>query len=147
LWGEISHKIIVYFCDIMGISNICEAIDGTHISLTNLLNKRMIFVASDFFNGILFHNIVLQMVGMCVLITLVKSTMVGSSRCQAIISNWRIMKYYKCPWWLLEVLDAHLFSLVMLHIQFDHTCKRLEKPIILMMWTKYDMFQVWILRR
>jgi len=107
--GEHLHKIFACFCDIMGISTICEAIDGTHISLTDLPNKRMTFVASDLFNRTFFHNIVLQVVGMCVLVTLAESTMVGSSRCQAFISNWRIVKYYKSPWWLLEVLDACLF--------------------------------------
>ncbi len=146
MWGEHLHKIIACFCDIMGISNICKAIDGTHISLFDLPNKRMTFVASDLFNGIFFHNIVLQVVGMCVLVTLAESTMVSSSRCQAFISNWRIVKYYKSPAWLLEVFDAHLFSLLMLHIRFNHICKRLQKPLILMMWIKYDMFQVWILR-
>jgi hypothetical protein len=54
LWGEHLHKIIDYFCDIMGIFNICEAIDGTHISLFDLPNKRMTFVASDLFNRIFF---------------------------------------------------------------------------------------------
>lgn len=87
LWGEHLHKIIACFHDIMGMFNICEAIDGTHISLTDLPNKRMTFVASDRFNKFFFHNIVLQVGGMCVLVTLAESTMVGSSRCQAFISN------------------------------------------------------------
>jgi hypothetical protein len=85
-----------------------------------------------------FLNIVLQVVGMCVLVTLVESTMIGSSRCQAFISNWRIVKYYKRPWQVLEVLDAHLF--------FIHDVTYPVRPYLQKTWKTHnpnDVNKIW----
>jgi hypothetical protein len=61
--SERLHKIIDCFhdCfhDLTGLPNICEAIDGTHMSLTSL-NKKVTLVASDCFNKKKIHSIVMQ---------------------------------------------------------------------------------------
>jgi len=40
-------------------ANICAAIDGIHIPLASLPNKRMTLTANDFFNRKKFHSIVM----------------------------------------------------------------------------------------
>jgi hypothetical protein len=42
--------IIVCFENLICIPNICEAIDGTHIPLVDLLSKRVTLAIGDFFN-------------------------------------------------------------------------------------------------
>ncbi len=54
--------IIVRFENLTGTPNICEAIDGTHIPLANLIRKKITLATSDFFNRKKFHSIVLQAV-------------------------------------------------------------------------------------
>jgi hypothetical protein len=44
------QAIIEDFRDITGLPNICGAIDGTHIPLTDRPNRRVTLAASDFFN-------------------------------------------------------------------------------------------------
>jgi hypothetical protein len=64
------------------------------------------------------------------LATLVESIAVGNSRHLMFIDNLVVVRFYKNQWWLLEVWDVHLISLVMQHTQFDHTCKKIKKPVI-----------------
>jgi hypothetical protein len=54
------RKIIDHFHDLASLPNICGAINGTHISLASLPDKRMTFVVSDFFNRKKIHIIVMQ---------------------------------------------------------------------------------------
>jgi hypothetical protein len=53
------QAIIEDFKDITSLSNICSAINGTHIPLADRLNRRLTLTASDFFNRKKFHSIVL----------------------------------------------------------------------------------------
>jgi hypothetical protein len=43
------EKVIDYFHDLIGLFNICGAIDGTHIPLASFPNKRVTLATSDFF--------------------------------------------------------------------------------------------------
>jgi hypothetical protein len=61
--GDRLQAIIEDFRDITGLSNICGAIDGTHIPLADHPNRRVTLAASDFFNKKKFHSIVLP--GIC----------------------------------------------------------------------------------
>ncbi len=54
------QKIIDCFHDLIGLLNICGAINGIHIPLTSFLNKKMTFAVSDFFNTKKNHTIVMQ---------------------------------------------------------------------------------------
>ncbi len=54
--------VIVCFENLIGIPNICGAIDGIHILLANLPSKKVTLAIGDFFNRKKFHSIVLQAV-------------------------------------------------------------------------------------
>jgi hypothetical protein len=54
--------IIACLKNITSIPNICGDIDGIHILLTNLPNKKVKLVIDDFSIGKKIHNIVLQVV-------------------------------------------------------------------------------------
>jgi len=56
---ECPQSIIYDFEDIMGLPNICRAINRTHIPLVENPSRRVTLVASDFFNRKKFHSIVL----------------------------------------------------------------------------------------
>lgn len=61
--GECLHKIITHFNEFVTcIPNIYGAIDGIHIPLINLPNKRGTFVASDFCYRKKINSIVMQVV-------------------------------------------------------------------------------------
>ncbi len=61
--GEHLHKIITHFHDfVTSIPNTYGAIDGTHIPLIDLPNKRMTLVANDFYCRKKFNSIVMQVV-------------------------------------------------------------------------------------
>jgi len=62
LLGQHLKDIIVHFENLIGIPNICGTIDGIHIPLVDLPNKKITLVIGDFFNRKKFHNIVLQVV-------------------------------------------------------------------------------------
>jgi hypothetical protein len=53
------QKIIDCFRDLTSLPNIFGAIDGTHISLASLLNKRVTLVTSDCFDRKKIHSIVM----------------------------------------------------------------------------------------
>ncbi len=48
--GQRLKDIILCFEKFIGVPNICEAIDGTHIPLVDLLSKRVTLAIGDFFN-------------------------------------------------------------------------------------------------
>ncbi len=83
------QKIIDHFHELTSLPNICGAIDSTHISLASLLDKRVTFVASDFFNWKKNHSIVMQAIcnvnkkksRMSMLANLVESMTLGNSKC------------------------------------------------------------------
>jgi hypothetical protein len=52
--------IIARFKDLIGILNICGAIDGIHIPLVDFPNKKVTLIVGDFFNRKKFHSIMLQ---------------------------------------------------------------------------------------
>jgi len=52
------QKNIDQFHELIAVYDICNAIDGIHISLVDLPNKKMTLVMTNFFN-IFFHNIVM----------------------------------------------------------------------------------------
>jgi hypothetical protein len=58
--GQRLKDVIVHFENLTSIPNMCGAIDGTHILLANLLNKKITLAIGDFFNKKKFHSIVLQ---------------------------------------------------------------------------------------
>jgi len=58
--GQHLKDIIVCFENLICISNICGTIDGIHIPLADLPNKKITLVIGDFFNRKKFNNIVLQ---------------------------------------------------------------------------------------
>ncbi len=62
LSGQHLKDIIARFENLIGIPNICGTIDGIHIPLADLPNKKITLVIDDFFNRKTFHNIVLQVV-------------------------------------------------------------------------------------
>jgi hypothetical protein len=62
LLGQRLKNIIVCFENLIGIPNICEVIDGTHILLVDLLSKRVTLAIRDFFNRKKLYNIMLQVV-------------------------------------------------------------------------------------
>jgi hypothetical protein len=43
-------KLINRFHDLIGLPNICGAMDGIHISFTSFPNKKVTFATSEFFN-------------------------------------------------------------------------------------------------
>ena len=55
--------IINDFEELIGLSNICGAIDGTHVSLAKHPSKKITLAASNFYNRKKFYSIVLQ--GVC----------------------------------------------------------------------------------
>jgi hypothetical protein len=57
--GDHLLHIIQQFEDLIGLPNICSAIDGTRIPLVERSNKRYIAIV-DYYNRKGFHNIVLQ---------------------------------------------------------------------------------------
>jgi len=57
--GDCSEKVIDYFHDLIGLFNICGAIDSSHIPLASFPNKKMTLETGDFFNKFFFHNIVM----------------------------------------------------------------------------------------
>jgi len=61
--GDYLLGIISDFESLTQLPNICGAIDGTHIPLAEIPNRRVTLAASDFFNRKKFHSIVLQ--GVC----------------------------------------------------------------------------------
>ncbi len=54
--------IIQQFQELIGLLNICNIIDGTHISLLEMPNKRYTLVMSNYYNRKKFHSFVLQVV-------------------------------------------------------------------------------------
>ncbi len=58
-FGDRLPKIIDCFHDLTGLLNICAAIDGIHIPLVSLPNKRMTVTTNDFFNRKKIRNIVM----------------------------------------------------------------------------------------
>jgi len=58
--GQRLKDVIVHFENLTSIPNMCGTIDGTHILLVNLLNKKITLAIGDFFNKKKFHSIVLQ---------------------------------------------------------------------------------------
>ncbi len=50
LVGQRLKDIIVCFGNLICTPNICEAIDGTHVPLVDLLHKRVKLDIGDFFN-------------------------------------------------------------------------------------------------
>jgi hypothetical protein len=117
----IFHLVIFYktiinrFYDLTCLSNICGAIDSTHIPFTSFSNKRATLATNDCFNRKKIHSIVMQAIcdankniwNVYVGQRSEKSMMVGNSRCLLFIHNSRIVRLYKNQWRLLKMWNVH----------------------------------------